>query len=1018
MRTIYSLCIGLLSLSTLFSQEALSGVINHYSTVQTIDLCTNTLEVGQTTGFSEGMDILLIQMQGAQINRNNNSSFGNITSLGGAGLYEKNQIAAINGNRITLAFQIKNDYDPTGRVQMVSFPRFEDAVVVEIVTGQAWDGSRGGIIAFQVEDTLVLEAPIVANGLGFRGGLSVNTDDNNCNALTNANNYFYGSDNWRGAPKGEGIALPKSGEENGRGPQANGGGGGNDHNAGGGGGANVTKAGQGGTNNEPSFFGCDGNFPGFGGKALAADTSRLFLGGGGGAGHENNLVGTNGGIGGGIIIISVGQLVANTFSLQADGNSPPDGGGDGAGGGGGGGTILLLSSQQPSSLSATARGGNGGNINNNNLDRCHGPGGGGSGGHVLTNLTLPLAGVQIGGGAAGLTFNSSSCADGTNGSEPGSPGQISPVQASIAANEPFSSTAIIDQANTLTVCINQPLLLPVTVQGTSLTLQWSANQGNGFVPIQDGPLFQGVTTDTLRISQVGLEMASWQFQLLVTNPCGANITSDPISLNLLPVPTAGFTANQNGQNVQFNNTSQNALSYAWDFGDGENSTAISPTHVYGQAGTYVVTLSAYNDCDTVQTTTVITIAGVLQALFSASPQVGCAPLSVDFANESLGEISSIVWLFPGGSPSFSSDNQPSISYTQAGLYDVTLIVTNALGVDSLTLKDYIEVRSLPVSAFNFTLNGLDVTVNNAAINADQIAWYVPALDVTSTAPTATFTFMEGGTYTIQLTASNACGSVSSEQSITLGQAPNANFSFTPTGGCERATIQFSNQSSGSIDNYAWAFPGGTPESSTLQNPIVTYENAGLYTVSLQVGGPLGEANLVREGAVEVLLRPNPSFSFTIDGLSVSFQNNSSEANRYNWSFGDGNNSNEGNPTHIYTAPGLYDVSLNAQNQYCGLAISQSVFLKPNATDEPAPTASWVAYPNPFTNELFLLDKSGMIGDHIHFQLYNDLGQLKQQGTFVQQLSLSTTTLSAGIYWIKMSQEGKVVWRKIVKLNGY
>ena len=61
-----------------------------------------------------------------------------------------------------------------------------------------------------------------------------------------------------------------------------------------------------------------------------------------------------------------------------------------------------------------------------------------------------------------------------------------------------------------------------------------------------------------------------------------------------PVPVASFTMEENGLEVTFNNTSQNATSHLWDFGDGETSIAASPVFTYAVGGLYVVTYTATN----------------------------------------------------------------------------------------------------------------------------------------------------------------------------------------------------------------------------------------------------------------------------------------------------------------------------------------------------------------------------------------------------------------------------------------
>ncbi|MCK6695557.1 MAG: PKD domain-containing protein, partial [Thermoanaerobaculia bacterium] len=61
-----------------------------------------------------------------------------------------------------------------------------------------------------------------------------------------------------------------------------------------------------------------------------------------------------------------------------------------------------------------------------------------------------------------------------------------------------------------------------------------------------------------------------------------------------PKPEAGFTAVVDGLKIDFTNTSKNADSYSWDFGDGATSTETNPSHTYAAAGIYKVKLTATN----------------------------------------------------------------------------------------------------------------------------------------------------------------------------------------------------------------------------------------------------------------------------------------------------------------------------------------------------------------------------------------------------------------------------------------
>jgi uncharacterized surface protein with fasciclin (FAS1) repeats/subtilisin-like proprotein convertase family protein len=74
--------------------------------------------------------------------------------------------------------------------------------------------------------------------------------------------------------------------------------------------------------------------------------------------------------------------------------------------------------------------------------------------------------------------------------------------------------------------------------------------------------------------------------------CTATVTQQVV---INAEPTALFSYNANGFNVLFINNSINATSYSWDFGDGNSSTEVNPSHTYGQNGNYFVTLTATSE---------------------------------------------------------------------------------------------------------------------------------------------------------------------------------------------------------------------------------------------------------------------------------------------------------------------------------------------------------------------------------------------------------------------------------------
>ncbi|MEL6718913.1 MAG: PKD domain-containing protein, partial [Bacteroidota bacterium] len=613
---------------------SISGQINDYAKVNDIDYCQAAIVVSSTTGFSVGTSVILIQMQGAEIEEVDNPEetgrdFGEILSLNEAGLYEKSTIRAVRGDSIFLENQLLNTYNTDASVQLVSMPTFVNATVADTIKAKPWDGETGGIIAFSVESTLVLNAPIDANGTGFRGG-QIESPENQCTGgFNNARNLVYRTGDWRGAPKGEGLRKIIAGKENGMGPQANGGGGGNDHNAGGGGGAHVSMGGQGGVRLNPGLLSCRGNNPGLSGNPLVGIENRLFFGGGGGAGHSNNAqpASANGGNGGGIIIIEATDIVSNSQTLMANGETPGNATGDGASGGGAGGTVALFIPNAGAiidPLFVETKGGNGGNVDNGlNANACMGPGGGGSGGRVLSNV--PEDGnlnIDVSGGDFGRSGNSTvqGCNNARNEADNGEVGLFESVPMLVEGSSPISEPEIIVQPENLLSCTGETATISVEASGAELRYQWQIDRGTGFANLPEGELFMNVNTPTLSISNVTLEMDGNLFRLLVTSECLGEAISAPIPLVIesqATIPNFEFEL-QPGGVVVFTNTSDFAERIVWDFGEGVASTSNSTSFTFPAEGEYEVTLTASNECGEKSITKTVTVVFEPTAAFDAN----------------------------------------------------------------------------------------------------------------------------------------------------------------------------------------------------------------------------------------------------------------------------------------------------------------------------------------------------------------------------------------------------------------
>jgi PKD repeat protein len=238
----------------------------------------------------------------------------------------------------------------------------------------------------------------------------------------------------------------------------------------------------------------------------------------------------------------------------------------------------------------------------------------------------------------------------------------------------------------------------------------------------------------------------YSITLTVTNPggTGSKQWANNITVTVPPAPVAAFTANRttgfydgNPFDVQFNDTS-NVLDpsfyptyYNWSFGDGsQNSSVRNATHTYNGAGTYNVMLTVTNEggANTVLRTGYMTIVmpAVPVASFTATPDSGNTPVTVQFLNTSTGMfISSIRWDFGDGTGTVANVQNPSHTYTHKGTYTVTLTVQNPGG--NATATRTITTVTVPPKAHysasaSTILSGQQVTLYDQSTEGTPAQW--------------------------------------------------------------------------------------------------------------------------------------------------------------------------------------------------------------------------------------------------------------------------------------------------------
>lgn len=391
---------------------------------------------------------------------------------------------------------------------------------------------------------------------------------------------------------------------------------------------------------------------------------------------------------------------------------------------------------------------------------------------------------------------------------------------------------------------------------------------------------------------------------------------------------------------------------------------------------------------------------------------GCEGLVVDFESFADGAVEWL-WTFEGGTPATSTEANPSVEYNTAGVFNVSLTATTSSGAVLETVRpNFVTVNGAPVAGFSTNTNGATVVFTNTSTGGGTVEWDFGDMN-TSDVPNPIYEYTETGIFTVTQTVTNECGSSSTTQTVEIiAVAPTAVFSANVTEGCAPLVVEFTDLSEGSPNEWEWSFPGGTPATSTEQNPTVTYDEAGIFSVQMTALNAAGESQVLMTQFISVNDVPSVDFTFVVNGNEVIFTNGTSNADAFEWQFGDLNSSTsiDESPTFTYGAAGEYDVTLTAQND-CGIeAYTQTVTIDVTSTVElDESDFALSATPNPFAEQL-MVNYELMIGfEKAEIQVLNVLGEVMSIVPVQApngSISLDNEITQSGVYFIQVLVDGR------------
>lgn len=442
------------------------------------------------------------------------------------------------------------------------------------------------------------------------------------------------------------------------------------------------------------------------------------------------------------------------------------------------------------------------------------------------------------------------------------------------------------------------------------------------------------------------------------------------------------------------------------------------------------------------------VTGPPTANFNHSNSQVCTTDSIEFFDTSVDHAPNWLWHFPGGSPSTSTAQNPKVVFPASGVYNVTLIVQNNNGVDSITkavainyqpnvLNLQIQLDNSPVDvAWNlkdnsgntlyssplFALAGQNNQLIQTPICLASGCYTLSMIDVASNG----LCCANGNGYYLLTDANSdtlAFGSnygnidsttfcVNQATPLSLG----ATVTHTPCGTSSGSIVATALGGSGALQ---YSIDGTTFQSSNTFNNL----SAGSYTVTVQdaQGAQATAPAVINEINIPTAVASASSTTVFLNqgGNANFFSTNSINAGSYLWTFPDGSSSTQADPSFTFSAGGVQQVILTITSGACSHSDTLDITVIDNVNvDKIEYTANISIVPNP-VQEKFSLDINFLnTQEEVEIVIHNALGkrvfwqELNHVKAYQQQIHLGNEP--SGVYVITVLNKDMAISKRFIK----
>jgi lysyl endopeptidase len=467
--------------------------------------------------------------------------------------------------------------------------------------------------------------------------------------------------------------------------------------------------------------------------------------------------------------------------------------------------------------------------------------------------------------------------------------------------------------------------------------------------------------------------------------------------------TASSTTVCTGESINLNGTgSQNASSYYWAMQGGTPASSQSSTTSvsYNTPGTYNIKLYVEGGCKIDSMITAVTVSGGPTVTLNKTDAT-CSGMNDGTASVTVsGGTQPYSYTWSNGATTSSVSNLAPGSYT--------VLISDGAGcskMESVTILSQAS-SSVSISSNQTICAGQSATVTASATGGLSPYNYVwsngsngPSITVSPNVPT---------TYTVTVTDANGCTSANStnvnvvavpvttaspDQSICKGQS----VTLTASGG----------------SSYFWSTGAQTASITVSPTSNISYS---VQAVNGNCQGNIVTINISVESSPTSVANASPTLVYISQGATVNFSSAGSISTSYLWNFGDGNTSTQPNPTHTYTATGIYNVVLTTtlgnctHNDTVEIEVLQDVGISKYDGHE-----SLLIYPNPSIGAINIEFKKG-IHENTLIRIFNGIGEvISETNVFPQsdnKFLIDLSNKAKGLYYIQVINQEVNLIRKI------